>query len=70
MSLRGPLPEHTFVYADSVLAEVLCHANLLELTVPRARELQEIHGRHHPDECEVHLEAAYLLLLDGADGDD
>lgn len=69
MSLRGPMPDHTFVYADSVLAEVLCYASLLELTVPRARELREIHQHHPPDECAVHLAAAHLLLLDGDQGD-
>ncbi|WP_067899950.1 hypothetical protein [Nocardia vaccinii] len=69
MSLRGPLPEHTFVYADSALAEVLCHASLMDLTVPRARELRQIHQHHRPDECAVHLEVAFLLLLEGDDGD-
>ena len=64
MSLHGPVPDRTFVYADSPLAEVWCHASLMELTVPRARELLEIHQHHHPDECVVHLEAAYLLLVE------
>ncbi|WP_258562247.1 hypothetical protein [Nocardia africana] len=36
----------------------------MELTVERARELRHIHRFHHPDECLVHSEAAYLLLLD------
>ncbi len=66
MSLREPLPHRTFVYADSVLAEALCQASLMELTIPRARELREIHQNHHPDECIVHLEAAYLLLVEDA----
>ncbi|WP_245660098.1 hypothetical protein [Nocardia gamkensis] len=42
----------------------MCHAHLMELTVLRAQELREIHRRHHPDECVVHLEAAYLLLVE------
>ncbi|MFF3572196.1 hypothetical protein ACFYXQ_30885 [Nocardia jiangxiensis] len=58
------------MYADSVLAEVLCHASLMELTVPRARELRQIHQHHRPDECAVHLEAAFLLLLEGEGGDE
>ncbi|WP_232236238.1 hypothetical protein [Nocardia sp. BMG51109] len=53
-----------FVYADSWLAEFLCQASLMELTPQRAEELREIHRFHHPDECIVHLEAAYLLLIE------
>ncbi|PPJ23137.1 hypothetical protein C5E45_29315 [Nocardia nova] len=58
------VPDRTFVYADSVLAEVLCCAHLMELTPKRAEELRFIHRHHHPDECVVHLEAAYLLLIE------
>ncbi|WP_245720850.1 hypothetical protein [Nocardia pseudovaccinii] len=49
--------------ADGKLAEFMCQVSLMELTVERARELRQIHRFHHPDECIVHLEAAYLLLL-------
>ncbi len=57
-------PSHrTFVSADGKLAEFMCQVSLMELTVERARELRQIHRFHHPDECIVHLEAAYLLLL-------
>ncbi|WP_255286139.1 hypothetical protein [Nocardia mexicana] len=38
------------------------------LTPARAWELRYIHRFHHPDECLVHLEAAYLLLPDEEDG--
>lgn len=59
-----PLPHRTFVHADSKLAEFMCQVSLLELTVERARELRRIHRFDHPDECIVHLEAAYLLLIE------
>ncbi|MBF6171297.1 hypothetical protein [Nocardia blacklockiae] len=59
-----PLNHKTFVQADGKLAEFMCQAHLMELTVLRARELREIHRHHHPDECVVHLEAAYLLLVE------
>ncbi|MFF7944524.1 hypothetical protein ACFZC5_32865 [Nocardia gamkensis] len=49
-----------------MLAEAMCQVHLLELTVERAEELRFIHRFHHPDECIMHLEAAYLLLC----GDD
>ncbi|MGY1947344.1 hypothetical protein [Nocardia asiatica] len=55
----------TFVQADGVLAEVMCQVCLLGLTVERARQLLDIHCEHHPDECLVHLEAAYLLMIEG-----
>ncbi|MCX4098037.1 hypothetical protein [Nocardia sp. alder85J] len=64
MTAPDPLRHRTFVYAQSILAEVLCHANLLELTSERAEELRFIHQCHRPDECTVHLEAAYLLLIE------
>ncbi|MGV9676447.1 hypothetical protein ACWDSJ_14315 [Nocardia sp. NPDC003482] len=63
-----PVPDHTFVRADSVLAEVLCHAHLMDLTHERAEELRFVHQDHHPDECVVHLEAACLLLTQDEDG--
>ncbi|MBF6340652.1 hypothetical protein IU450_32860 [Nocardia abscessus] len=56
--------DSTFVYADGPLAEAMCQVHLLDLTVGRARELRDIHREHHPDGCVVHLEAAYLLLLE------
>ncbi|MFF3571830.1 hypothetical protein [Nocardia jiangxiensis] len=31
----------------------------MELTLERARELRDIHSSHPPDECIVHLEAAF-----------
>ncbi|WP_281198539.1 hypothetical protein [Nocardia vermiculata] len=37
---------------------------MMELTADRARQLIDIHRRHPPDECIVHLEAAYLLLIE------
>lgn len=57
--------DSTFVYADGMLAEVMCQVHLLGLTVERARELRDIHREHRPDECVVHLEAACLLLGEG-----
>ncbi|MBF6215183.1 hypothetical protein IU433_30590 [Nocardia puris] len=62
-----PGQHRTFVHADGKLAEFMCQVSLMELTVGRARELQDIHRFHHPDECIVHLEAAYLLLVNEAD---
>lgn len=59
------LRDRTFVYANGPLAEVLCDAYLMELTVERARELRESHRRHQPDECCVHLQAAARQLLSG-----
>ena len=56
--------QRAFVPADGVLAEFLCQAHLLELTPERAEELRHIHRSHRPDECVVHLEAAYLLLIE------
>lgn len=60
-----PLPHRTFVHADGKLAEFMCQVYLMELTPERARQLRYIHRFHHPDECIVHLEAAYLLLVEG-----
>ncbi|MEV0772757.1 hypothetical protein [Nocardia salmonicida] len=57
-----PLQGYTFVHADGILAEVMCQVRLLELTMERARELREIHGGHQPDECPVHLAAAFLIM--------
>ncbi|PSR62272.1 hypothetical protein C8258_25650 [Nocardia sp. MDA0666] len=67
MSMSEPLRYRTFVHADGRLAEFMCQVHLMELTVERARELRHIHRFHHPDECLVHSEAAYLLLLDDDD---
>ncbi len=58
-----PLNHNVFVQADGMLAEFMCRAHLMDLTPERAAELRYIHRFHHPDECVVHLEAAYLLLL-------
>lgn len=58
---RKPI-ERTYVHADGPLAQVMCDAYLLELTVARARQLRESHQRHRPDECWVHLQAAVKLL--------
>ncbi|MGY4103595.1 hypothetical protein ACW2Q0_29135 [Nocardia sp. R16R-3T] len=63
--MANPLEHRTFVHADGLLAELMCQVHLLELTPERARELRYIHREHHPDDCVVHLEAAWLLLLDG-----
>ncbi|WP_174185342.1 hypothetical protein [Nocardia barduliensis] len=65
MTTSNPGAHSTFVHADGVLAEVMCRVHLLELTVERARQLLQLHCEHHPDECMVHLEAAYLLLIEG-----
>ncbi|WP_305779096.1 hypothetical protein [Nocardia nova] len=65
MTMPDPLPHKTFVQADGKLAEFMCEVHLLELTPERARELRYVHRHHHPDECIVHLEAAYLLLVEG-----
>ncbi|WP_083905324.1 hypothetical protein [Nocardia transvalensis] len=59
-----PLGDRAFVHADGRLAEFMCQVYLMELTVERARELRYIHRFHSPDECIVHLEAAYLLLTE------
>ncbi|MFG3616108.1 hypothetical protein [Nocardia sp. NPDC047654] len=52
----------TFVQADGKLAEHMCKVHLLDLTPERAEKLRNIHARHRPDDCLVHLAAAYLLL--------
>jgi len=62
--MTEPDPFNTFVKADGMLAECMCQVRLLGLTVERARELRYIHRGHRPDECLVHLEAAYLLLVE------
>ncbi len=59
-----PLDHSIFVHADGRLAELMCQVHLLELTPERARELRHIHCLHPPDECIVHLQAAYLLLAE------
>ncbi|NNH71026.1 hypothetical protein HLB23_14325 [Nocardia uniformis] len=48
-------PAHTnmFIAADSELAEVLCHVELLALTVHRAKQLHRIHRDHPHDDCRV-----------------
>ncbi len=53
--------DRTYVDADGRLAEIWCHAELLNLTVKRARELVHIHACHPPDDCNVHLAAAVML---------
>ncbi|MBF6171320.1 hypothetical protein [Nocardia blacklockiae] len=65
MTSKDPLQHRTFVHADGMLAEHMCQVSLMGLTVARARELRRIHSSHHPDECFVHLEAAYLLMVEG-----
>lgn len=65
MTQPDPANTNTFVNADGILAEFMCQVHLLELTVDRAYELRHIHRFHRPDECVVHLEAAYLLLDEG-----
>jgi hypothetical protein len=67
MTSPDPLHHRTFVQADGKLAEFMCHVHLLELTLVRARELRYIHRLHRPDECIVHLEAAYLILIEDDD---
>ncbi len=62
MRESNPSKQRAFVHADGVLAEWMCHVHLIELTIARARELREIHCTHPPDDCTVHLEAAYLLF--------
>lgn len=64
MPMPEPLSHRTFVQADGKLAEFMCQVHLMDLTVERAWDLRDIHRFHHPDDCIVHLEAAYLLLLD------
>ncbi|WP_169810426.1 hypothetical protein [Nocardia arthritidis] len=48
--------------AEGKLAEHLCNVHLLDLTPERAGQLRNIHAEHRPDDCLVHLAAAYLLL--------
>lgn len=67
MTPPGPLNHRTFIQADGILAEFICQAHLIELTVERALELLDIHRHHHPDECIVHLESAYLLLVEDSE---
>ncbi|MBB5915564.1 hypothetical protein BJY24_004476 [Nocardia transvalensis] len=64
MTAPDPLSHSTFVHADGRLAEVMCQVHLMALTPPRAWELWDIHRTHRPDECLVHLESAYLLLVE------
>ncbi|MFI6958511.1 hypothetical protein ACIBJI_34210 [Nocardia sp. NPDC050408] len=60
--MTNSFSHRTFVQAEGVLAEYMCQVHLMELTPKRARQLLEIHRYHHPDDCVVHAEAAYLLL--------
>jgi hypothetical protein len=53
MMYSDPLPDRTFVQADGMLAEFICHAHL--------------HRFHRPDECIVHLEVASMLLIESGD---
>ncbi len=62
--MADPFSHMTFVHADGVLAEYMCQVHLMELTPERARQLLEIHRYHHPDDCIVHAEAAYLLVCE------
>ncbi|MGV9751128.1 hypothetical protein [Nocardia farcinica] len=64
MSRPEPMPERAFVQADNKLAEFMCRVHLMDLTPERARELRYVHRFHHPDECIVHLQSAYLLLIE------
>lgn len=50
-----------------MLAESMCQVHLMELSVERAEQLRHIHRFHHPDECVVHMEAAYFLLTEDGD---
>jgi len=61
---RKPI-ERAYVHADGPLAEVMCDAYLMELTVVRARQLRQSHRRHRPDDCWVHLQVAVKLLPPG-----
>ncbi|WP_280450676.1 hypothetical protein [Nocardia cyriacigeorgica] len=67
MTTPEPLNHKTFVQADGMLAEFMCQVHLMELTLDRAWALRYIHRHHHPDDCVVHLEAAYLLLVEDGD---
>ncbi|MEV6325980.1 hypothetical protein AB0M45_33165 [Nocardia sp. NPDC051787] len=58
-----PVKHSTFIHADGLLAEFMCQVYLIELTPERAQQLLYTHREHHPDECVVHLQAAYLLLI-------
>ncbi len=60
--MSDPRQHKTFVQAGGTLAEFMCQVHLMDLTPERAQELRHIHRSHHPDECIVHLQAAYLLL--------
>ncbi|MGN2635058.1 hypothetical protein ACTD5D_02445 [Nocardia takedensis] len=62
-----PLRHRTFVQAEGMLAEFMCQVHLMELSVGRAEQLRHIHRFHHPDECVVHMEAAYFLLTEDGD---
>ncbi|MFJ1457468.1 hypothetical protein [Nocardia sp. N2S4-5] len=62
--MSDPLEHNAFVYADGMLAEVMCQVHLMELTFDRALELRHVHRFHHPDECIVHLEAAHFLMAE------
>lgn len=62
--MADPFSHMTFVHAEGALAEYMCQVHLMELTPERARQLLEIHRYHHPDDCVVHAESAYLLVCE------
>lgn len=66
MTLPEPLGRRTFVHADGRLAEFMCQVHPIEWTTERARQLRFIHRHHPPDECIVHLEAAFMLAAEDA----
>ncbi|NEW36862.1 hypothetical protein GV794_23840 [Nocardia cyriacigeorgica] len=61
------MPHSIYVQADGRLAEHMCRVHLLDLTLPRARQLLDVHRRHLPDDCMVHLAAAVLLFAEDDD---
>ncbi len=59
--MPAPTPSHMFVRADSVLAEHLCHVEVLDMTESRATVLHSLHRDHSSAECLV-VTAAELHL--------
>lgn len=53
--MSEPTYTHMFVSADSVLAEYLCHVELLDLTEPRAEVLHAVHRDHARSVCLVRV---------------
>ncbi|NNH73751.1 hypothetical protein HLB23_28510 [Nocardia uniformis] len=51
--MSEPTYTHMFVRADSLLAEYLCHVELLDLTEPRAEQLHALHRDHARGSCLV-----------------